>query len=673
MHKVLLIGRSPLEYSGNGHMMNSLARQIDQEHYTPICFGISDNRVFMLDEDKLPYRLIQTGTSDLRVLQQMLMSTIENIKPSVVIIVGLDVWDLAMLYEDINNLKRRQQFTTASIMPYDLTYFRDDWAGWFNFFDFPRVYSEYGFEMLKDHVRNLDYFRPLLDEHHIFIPDFDMGQKARGQWYVDAETFVFGFVGPNQIRKDPLRLIKAFSEMKRRTNKRVALYMHTDMDKGAYSFQSLAEDCGIRMGELISKTQGRKYTAQEMVGVFNGIDCLVNCSLQEGLSWTPLEAMLCSTPVIVSDSTSHGELVDGAGILVPTTELAFVPVITKYGSGWVESRACAVEDMVESMLHMLDDDVFRQGSAHRGYNKAMEWIAGASDINDLIGAMVTKAKPESAAFTKEDTILFAQHSAAGDVLMTTAILAEIKARHPGKRLVYMTQRQYAGILEDNDDVDEVIFWDESKLNAYTIVYNPHGQKILTGRWNTLDMRLHDMYAYFTKTKVGKAHISPVEPDVEMPSNYIVVHTTGNHYTRVYKNLNIIVDHINQLGYKLVQVGDLTDWPVKGVLDLRGELSYRQSAYVVQHAQAAIVVDSFMSHLAASMGTPQACLFGPAPARVTKPYVTDESKLICLEPDRMDVCLICGACYGDYKCSSPCINTISPFVILDVLKTLLRKD
>jgi ADP-heptose:LPS heptosyltransferase len=36
-------------------------------------------------------------------------------------------------------------------------------------------------------------------------------------------------------------------------------------------------------------------------------------------------------------------------------------------------------------------------------------------------------------------ILFGQHSAAGDVFMTTKALPGIKERHPGLPLVYMTQ------------------------------------------------------------------------------------------------------------------------------------------------------------------------------------------------------------------------------------------
>lgn len=673
MHKVLFIGRNPLEYSGNGHMLNSLTRQLDTTLYTPVCIGISDQQVFTLEEN-LPYKLIQTGTSDFRSVTQIVMGALDHIKPSVVIVVGLDVWDLAPMYDQLNTIKRRDHFATVGIMPYDLMHYRDDWAGWFNFYDIPCVYSKYGYNMLEATVKNLRYFRPILDGHEYFKPNEETRKKARQLWSVATdEMFVFGFVGANQIRKDPLRLIKAFGEFKKIHPTNTALYLHTEMDRGVFTFQSYSEDCGLKMGDIITKTQGVRYKVPDMVGVFNGIDCLVNCTLQEGLSWTPLEAMLCGAPVIASNSTAHTELIANSGVLVPSTELAYVPVRTKYGAGWVEARACAIPNMVDAMCRVYEDAELRADMKTKGLIVGQQWIQDADNINDLVKDALPFSKPLTSAFPKYKDILFAQHSSAGDVLMTTAILDQIKARHPGKRLVYMTQRQFADIVEGHEAIDEIIYWDESKLTAYEIVYNPHGQKILTGKWNSLDMMLHVMYAYFTKTIPGMAKIMPREIEFALPNKFIVFHTTGGHYSRVYKNLHVIVPSIKQLGYEVVQLGGVSDWAVPGSVDLRGKLTYRETAYVMQRAAAAVTVDSFLSHLAGCLEVPQVCLFGPAPSRVTRPYVEDEDTLICIEPNRFDVCPICGACYGDYKCPSPCIGTISPFQVLEQLKTLLPKD
>lgn len=54
------------------------------------------------------------------------------------------------------------------------------------------------------------------------------------------------------------------------------------------------------------------------------------------------------------------------------------------------------------------------------------------------------------------------------------------------------------------------------------------------------------------------------------------------------------------------------------------------------AKAAVVIDSYPAHLAGAVGTPAVVLFGPAPARVTGPR-SDDAKIICLEPNHLDVC------------------------------------
>jgi ADP-heptose:LPS heptosyltransferase len=90
----------------------------------------------------------------------------------------------------------------------------------------------------------------------------------------------------------------------------------------------------------------------------------------------------------------------------------------------------------------------------------------------------------------------------------------------------------------------------------------------------------------------------------------------------------------------------------------------------------VVIDSFPSHLAGALGTPVVVLYGPAPARVTQPR-GDKERIINLEPNMLDVCNILSHCWstppsGKKKCTSPCINTISPLKIINAVKKLLDK-
>jgi len=298
-------------------------------------------------------------------------------------------------------------------------------------------------------------------------------------------------------------------------------------------------------------------------------------------------------------------------------------------------------------------------------------------VNDLLDEATTQ---NHIVQKRIPAILFAQHSSAGDVLMTTRCLNGVKEKHPGKRLVYMTQKQFQDIVTGNPYVDEIIDWNNDTLREYEILYNPHGQRILPGGFNNLDTKLSDMYPYFCKVEPDEFFIQEVTPtDAKIPIGYrslfdslegfIVVHTAGGHIYRQYKHMDMAVKNI---GLPVVQIGGRADPACnEAALDLRGKLTWRESAWVMKRAKAAVVIDSFPAHLAGALGTPVVVLFGPAPARVVGPV--GKGPIICLEPDKLAVCPSLTNCHGSGKCQSPCINSINPMAIRKALKGLLEGE
>jgi len=671
--KILLIGENPFSKTGNGNMMAAILMNIDMNKYQVTCFvaGAQDSSI-MTAFQPLPYSMINAQTPDDNWGANKLLNILQSIEIDVVVIVGIDIWQYGHIFEHIYKLKREKRFKWVAIFPYDLQQVRRDWVRWINLLDYSCVYSQYGLAMLKNHVPKIRYFKPLLYNSNIFQSlNNNIKMKIRHELFptLQENDIVFGFVGVNSFRKDIPKLLKAFMQAKQEVSN-IKLYLHVGLNSGVYNLKQMAVDYNYKSGDLLAR-QGTKTSFFHMARIYNIIDCLVNCTMQEGLSWTILEAMLCGTPVIASDTTAQTELVKDVGLLVPCEEQAYIPVKTESGQSFVDAKACKVEDIKDAIVKVAKDPELRESMRQKGLERAKEWLNDVSDINALLVEVI-----EENVQNKIRKVLFMQHSSAGDVLMSTQCFKGIKERHKDMELCYMTQSQYTDIIEGNPYIDKIVLWDPQEAEKYEIVYNPHEEHILHGGFNSLDVTLYSMYPYFCKVEPDEMFIEQVEPDIDLPIDYIVVHTTGGDATyRTYPHMDVVLKGIC---FPAIQLGSPTDIVCRKAIDFRGKLSFRESAWIVAHAKGAIVVDSFMSHLCGALGTPVVVLYGPAPARVVGPRIQNNGSYIALEPNMLDVCKSMTRCWGLRRrmgineCISPCIQTLNPLSIRKAFLSMMEQ-
>jgi len=663
MKRVLFVGENPLMTTGNANMLAAILKRLDTDKYAPSCLVSGNVDPSPILFDPTPYTIANASTPEDHWGNKRLVSLIQGTDFDYLCMVGVDFWRYLPAWGAIKQLRDAKKFKWISIFPYDLWKMQPSWVKYLNALDYPCVYSQYGYDALKPYVPNIRYYRPELNGWEMFTPAQDK-IAARKEVFpnVPDDKTIFGFIGVNQIRKSPEILIKAFFEAKKE-NPDIVLYLHCEMGH-LYNLKQIAQDCGAKDGDVISKQQGMLYSRDKMPTIYNALDCVINCSMQEGLSWTPLEAMACGVPVIASDTTAQTELVKGVGGLVPCNNLSFVPMSGENGPVTIESRACHVSDITRAILDVAVNDNLREAMSIKGLKRAKEWFAGTNDINALLAEAGKRVKPPK----QIPAVLFAQHSSAGDVLMTTQCFKGIKERHPGMPLVYMTQKVFSGIVFGNPYIDEIIEWDERHLKSYDVVYNPHGEHILHGGFNNLDVTLHSMYPYFTNVVPDEMFIDPVKPKIELSNEYIVAHTTGGSKKyRSYPHMDMV---LKDIGLPVVQLGGPGDLRCKSDLDLCGKLTWQESAWVMKNAKAAVVVDSFLSHLAGAVGTDAVVLYGPAPPRVVQPKAQG-CKIVNLKPDMLKVCKNMTHCWGQQQqCNSPCINSINPLDVRKALEELL---
>lgn len=678
MKNVLFVGLNPFATAGNSAMMYAILDQLDKARYSASCFATDPSSIewSSLLYNPLPFSIIPAYDGIQRQSHQRLYQVIMHGGHDAIIFVGMDIWEYLDVLKQLAKTPNKP-FKIAAIFPYDLQNVRKDWVYWINnYLDYPCVYSKYGYNMLKKFVSNIQYFRPPLKKAKVWQPiDEDSRIKVRRKLYptLGPDDLLFGCIAANQKRKDLQGLIKAFA-IARQHCSNIYLFLQTNL-MCEYNLIQAAKDYGLPPTSILKKPDNEKYLFESMPKLYNSFDILINCSLQEGLSWTALEAMLCNVPVILSDTTAHSELVYpdsdnplDAGMMVECKLNTLLKTVTESGSAYVDAKKCDPSDIAEAIITMAKDDNLRKYYAKNGLKKARAWLNGISNINNLLDDMCKKQPITISQI--EDAILFAQHSSAGDVLMTTQCFKGIKEKHSGLPLIYMTQEKYADIVHGNPYIDKIIPWDQTKLRScYKVVYNPHGERILTGQFNTLDVKLYDMYPYFCKVKPDKMYVclDDISLSIDIGDKYIIVHTSGGAQSRHYKHMDMIINGITD--YDIIQIGSLSDIAChKATKDLRGKLTWRQTALLMKHAAAAVVIDSYPAHLAGAVDTPAVVLFGPAPARVTGPR-SDNAKIICVEPNHLDVCPQMGFCYGG-ECKSPCINTINPMKVRKALLSLL---
>jgi glycosyltransferase involved in cell wall biosynthesis len=575
----------------------------------------------------------------------------------------------------------------TSIFPYDLQDVRNDWVRWIKDIDFPCVYSKYGYNLLKDIVPKIRYFRPPLQGAGLWRCFDEKERKSARQSFfsvVGEDEFIFGFVGANQIRKDPLLAVKAFSVIKKKTKRDVRLYMHVNNLADRYNIKQYASDCGLSSGDLLVKQPSMSPSLMRMVSLYNSLDCLVNCSLQEGLSWTLVEAMLCGLPFIASRTTSQIELLEDAGYGIPCEIPTYMPLFGKHGPTWLDAKRCKLEDLVGAMEEILESEELRKDLKARGLKAGKQWLAGVSDINKLLEEVT--APKEQVIASKEPAVLFAQHSAAGDVFMTTRCFKGLKERY-GLPIHYMTSKQYTDILRNNPYIDKILEWDEGHLNNYRAVVNPHGERILPGHWGRnsnsllsdfywkiLEVEPDDFYIELKRPKNINESGMPVDEFIEGSWKPLaVLHTTGGDPVfRTYKYMGDVAKAIKEK-YTTIQVGGTNDFPAWCDIDLRGKTNFRETAWVMSHASIAVTVDSFVSHLAGALGVPQVCLFGSGNHFVVRPNQV-KGKLICLVPDYVRHCPGLGPCSGQVKdCPVKCTGRHSPKDIINAIEEIEREE
>jgi ADP-heptose:LPS heptosyltransferase len=212
-------------------------------------------------------------------------------------------------------------------------------------------------------------------------------------------------------------------------------------------------------------------------------------------------------------------------------------------------------------------------------------------------------------------ILVIREGAAGDVLLTTPIVKELKKKLPGSYLLFMTK--YPEILQNNPYVDELTGFEPR--DGVDVVFNLMYELYP-------DIPIIEAYGKITQLSLRNPEIefypSPDEHEgmdrllerlsIENTDGFAVIHPmAGNRMKSWHKaNYQAVSDHIGSKKLTSVTVGSPMDCvELKGATNLIGRLSMGQSAALISRARLFVGLDSFPMHIANAFKVPSVVLFG----------------------------------------------------------------
>lgn len=147
------------------------------------------------------------------------------------------------------------------------------------------------------------------------------------------------------------------------------------------------------------------------------------------------------------------------------------------------------------------------------------------------------------------------------------------------------------------------------------------------------MHLLETYALSTGSKISKPFI--VKKYFPLPTNkYITIQNSsgmnGKCYDYYQEIIDFIYEDLDQMGYKIIQIGSKEDKPLKKVINLQGQTNINQTAFILDNSSLHIGNDSFAIHMCSAFEIPLIGLYSVSSPEIAGPFWKN-SKQICLTP------------------------------------------
>jgi ADP-heptose:LPS heptosyltransferase len=276
----------------------------------------------------------------------------------------------------------------------------------------------------------------------------------------------------------------------------------------------------------------------------------------------------------------------------------------------------------------------------------------------------------------------------GDILMTTAIIKQIKKEYPNSYLTYSTRPEGKAILTNNPYVDNL------KIDSYSQIelekdLDKYDKHFFLGKMTEdyLDKRnrqpridsMAEMFDIKLDSKLPELYITSDELDsmnkyINNNKFNIIICIEG---VEKYRNwrldyLKELVSMLDSKKYNLILVGN-KKVDIAGVVNLTGETTIRQLFSIIAQSDLVVTMDNFVSHIAAAFNIKEIIMYTTIPAEWRSLYYENATAI----QSPVD-CSPCWNCYKDKnkRCTGDgkCVDALTPKVLFNYIKkSCLKKS
>lgn len=182
------------------------------------------------------------------------------------------------------------------------------------------------------------------------------------------------------------------------------------------------------------------------------------------------------------------------------------------------------------------------------------------------------------------------------------------------------------------------------------------------------MHLLDTYALRTGSKISKPFI--IKKFFPLPvDKYITIQNSSGMPAKCYDYFQEVISYINKKlsnnNYKIVQIGSKEDKALNGVINLCGQTTINQTAFIISNSSFHISNDSFSIHMASAFNIPCVGLYSITYPNIAGPYWNKKNS-ICLTPENHKASF-------DPNEMPKTINSIKIETVIQAINSILFKD